>query len=141
MAESVKRGPSTGRRRERRPTLATVAEAAGVSRTTVSNAYNRPDQLAPELRERVLATAASLGYTGPDPAADAAAYGIELRVVKLPEAKKGFVLLPRRWVAERRLAWLDQNRRLSKDYEELTESSEAWVYLASIRPLLRRRVA
>jgi len=50
-------------------TLATVAEALGVSRTTVSNAYNRPDQLSPELRERVLATARSLGYAGPDPVA------------------------------------------------------------------------
>ena len=50
-------------------TLQTIAEHLGVSRTTVSNAYNRPDQLAPELRERVLATAAELGYTGPDPAA------------------------------------------------------------------------
>ncbi|HET8949384.1 MAG TPA: LacI family DNA-binding transcriptional regulator [Solirubrobacteraceae bacterium] len=53
----------------RKVTLQTIAEHLGVSRTTVSNAYNRPDQLAPELRERVLATAAQLGYTGPDPAA------------------------------------------------------------------------
>jgi DNA-binding LacI/PurR family transcriptional regulator len=53
----------------RKVTLQTIAEQLGVSRTTVSNAYNRPDQLAPELRERVLATAAELGYTGPDPAA------------------------------------------------------------------------
>ena len=50
-------------------TLKTIADAVGVSRTTVSNAYNRPDQLAPELRERILATAAKLGYAGPDPAA------------------------------------------------------------------------
>jgi DNA-binding LacI/PurR family transcriptional regulator len=53
----------------RKVTLQTIAEQLGVSRTTVSNAYNRPDQLAPELRERVLATAATLGYAGPDPAA------------------------------------------------------------------------
>jgi DNA-binding LacI/PurR family transcriptional regulator len=50
-------------------TLQTIADELGVSRTTVSNAYNRPDQLAPELRERVLATAKELGYAGPDPAA------------------------------------------------------------------------
>jgi DNA-binding LacI/PurR family transcriptional regulator len=50
-------------------TLATVAEALGVSRTTVSNAYNRPDQLSPELRQRVLAAARELGYHGPDPLA------------------------------------------------------------------------
>jgi DNA-binding LacI/PurR family transcriptional regulator len=49
-------------------TLATLAEAVGVSRTTVSNAYNRPDQLTPELRQRILDTARELGYPGPDPA-------------------------------------------------------------------------
>jgi DNA-binding LacI/PurR family transcriptional regulator len=52
-----------------RPTLQTVADALGVSRATVSNAYNRPDQLSPALRERILATAQRLGYAGPDPAA------------------------------------------------------------------------
>jgi DNA-binding LacI/PurR family transcriptional regulator len=51
------------------PTLADVAAQLGVSRTTVSNAYNRPDQLSPALRERVLAAAGELGYTGPDPMA------------------------------------------------------------------------
>jgi DNA-binding LacI/PurR family transcriptional regulator len=52
-----------------RVTLQTIADALGVSRTTVSNAYNRPDQLAPELRERILARARELGYAGPDAAA------------------------------------------------------------------------
>jgi DNA-binding LacI/PurR family transcriptional regulator len=51
------------------PTLADVARAVGVSRTTVSNAYNRPDQLSPDLRERILAAAEELGYPGPDPVA------------------------------------------------------------------------
>ena len=50
-------------------TLMTIADAVGVSRTTVSNAYNRPDQLAPELRDRILGAARELGYAGPDPAA------------------------------------------------------------------------
>ena len=50
-------------------TLAHVAEHLGVSRTTVSNAYNRPDQLSPALRERVLTAADQLGYCGPDPMA------------------------------------------------------------------------
>jgi DNA-binding LacI/PurR family transcriptional regulator len=53
----------------RAPTLQTIADELGVSRSTVSNAYNRPDQLTPELREKVLATARKLGYGGPDPAA------------------------------------------------------------------------
>jgi DNA-binding LacI/PurR family transcriptional regulator len=68
MAESVKQGRTVRRRGVRKPTLATVADAVGVSRTTVSNAYNRPDQLTPELRERILETARQLGYAGPDPA-------------------------------------------------------------------------
>src|ERR1700704_6504818 len=50
-------------------TLADVAAHLGVSRTTVSNAYNRPNQLSPKLRERVLAAAGELGYTGTDPMA------------------------------------------------------------------------
>jgi DNA-binding LacI/PurR family transcriptional regulator len=68
VSESVKTGPPHRRRRAAKPTLATVAEAVGVSRTTVSNAYNRPDQLTPQLRERILETARRLGYPGPDPA-------------------------------------------------------------------------
>ncbi|MFJ9785612.1 LacI family DNA-binding transcriptional regulator [Amycolatopsis sp. NPDC101161] len=55
--------------RRRRPTLDDVASAVGVSRATVSNAYNRPDQLSSQLREQVLQAAASLGYAGPDPTA------------------------------------------------------------------------
>src|SRR4051794_18926343 len=58
-----------------RPTLATVAAELGVSRMTVSNAFNRPDQLSPELRERVLAKARELGYGGPDPGARALSRG------------------------------------------------------------------
>ena len=56
-------------RNDRAVTLATVAEAVGVSRMTVSNAYNRPDQLSPELRARVLEVAHELGYSGPHPVA------------------------------------------------------------------------
>jgi DNA-binding LacI/PurR family transcriptional regulator len=59
----------SSRTKDRAVTLATVAEAVGVSRMTVSNAYNRPDQLSPELRERVLAVARELGYAGPNPVA------------------------------------------------------------------------
>jgi transposase len=59
------------------------------------------------------------GYTGERPADDAKKQGIELHVVKLPQAKRGFVLLPRRWVGERSFAWMARCRRLAKDYERL----------------------
>lgn len=62
------------------------------------------------------------GYTGEQAASDAAEQGIELKVVKLPEAKRGFVLLPRRWVVERSFAWAARFRRLAKDYERLPET-------------------
>jgi transposase len=57
------------------------------------------------------------GYTGARPAAAAAEHGIRLDVVKLSEAKRGFVLLPRRWVVERSFAWKSRFRRLVRDYE------------------------
>jgi transposase len=57
------------------------------------------------------------GYTGQQPAADALAHGIHLEVVKLPEAKHGFILLPRRWIVERSFAWKMRFRRLVRDYE------------------------
>src|SRR5690606_12590576 len=58
-----------------RVTLQTVADKVGVSRMTVSNAFSRPDQLSPALREQILAAASELGYAGPDPAARALARG------------------------------------------------------------------
>src|SRR3954468_24960236 len=58
-----------------RVTLRTIAEQVGVSRMTVSNAFSRPDQLSPALRDRILAAAAELGYVGPDPAARTLARG------------------------------------------------------------------
>ena len=59
------------------------------------------------------------GYTGERAAADARAHGIRLEVVKLPTAKRGFVLLPRRWVVERSYGWMARFRRLARDYERL----------------------
>jgi putative transposase len=63
-------------------------------------------------------------------------FGIRLQVVKRMDAHAGFKLLPRRWVVERTFAWLGRYRRLSKDYERCPNSSEAMVYLASVRRLL-----
>ena len=52
--------------------------------------------------------------------------------------RRGFEVLPRRWVVERTFSWLSQNRRMSKDYERLPESSEAFVYVAMTRVMVRR---
>lgn len=62
----------------------------------------------------------------------------ELEIVSRPDGAKGFVLLPKRWVVERTFAWLGRARRLSKDYERRTESSECMVRLRAIQGLLNR---
>lgn len=61
-----------------------------------------------------------------------------LELVRRPPQQHTFQVLPRRWVVERTLAWLGRNRRLSKDYEFLPESEEAWVYIGMVRLMLRR---
>ena len=64
--------------------------------------------------------------------------GLRIEVVTRQPDTRGFVVLPRRWVVERTFAWLGRNRALSKDYEALPESSEAWIYLAMIHLMLKR---
>jgi len=64
--------------------------------------------------------------------------GWRVEVVKQREGQVGFEVLPRRWVVERTFAWLQRNRRLSKDHEELPETTEAWTYAAMARLMLRR---
>ena len=78
------------------------------------------------------------GYTGEEPASAAAAHGLQLAVVKLPEAKRGFVLLPRRWVVERDFAWATRFRRLARDYERLAATLAALHFLAFVCLLLQR---
>lgn len=65
-------------------------------------------------------------------------FDLDLEVVPRQPDQAGFVVLPRRWVVERSFAWLGRNRRLSKDYEHLTECSESMLYLASIHLLTKR---
>jgi transposase len=80
------------------------------------------------------------GYTGEAAAAQAEAHGIRLEVVKLPEAKRGFVLLPRRWVVERSIGWAARFRRLARDYERLPETLAGLHYLAFAILMLKRFV-
>lgn len=70
------------------------------------------------------------GYTGERAALAAEQYGIRLDVVKLPDAKRGFVLLPRRWVVERSFGWLARFRRLARDYERLPQTLKGLHFLA-----------
>lgn len=80
------------------------------------------------------------GYTGEAAAESAAAHGLRLEVVKLPEAKRGFVLLPRRWVVERSFAWAARFRRLARDYERLPETLAGLHFLAFAILMLKRLV-
>ncbi len=68
----------------------------------------------------------------------AAQYGWQLAVVTKEPGQRGVVVQPRRWAVERTFAWLTNCRRLAKDYEVYTETSEAFIYLAMIHLMLRR---
>jgi transposase len=78
------------------------------------------------------------GYTGEDAAQQASQHGIRLEVVKHTEAKKGFVLLPRRWVVERTFGWLARFRRLARDYERLAKVLEGWHWLAFLTIIIKQ---
>jgi transposase len=115
-------------------------------RVTPANEQDRAqvDILAEEIQE---ATGQSVqlayvdqGYTGEDPAADAKQHGIRLEVVKLPKAKKGFVLLPRRWVVERSLGWTARFRRLARDYERLARTLAGFHFVVFACLMLARAV-
>jgi transposase len=80
--------------------------------------------------EKVQVAFVDQGYTGQDPLDAAKAAGIRLEVVKHHEAKRGFVLLPRRWVVERSFAWAARFRRLARDYERLSTTLAGFHWLA-----------
>jgi transposase len=81
------------------------------------------------------------GYTGERPAEEAEAHGIRLEVVKHPESKRGFVLVPRRWVVERDFAWASRFRRLVKDYERLPETVAGLHFVAFVCLFLQRAIS
>ena len=78
------------------------------------------------------------GYTGEKAAAAARSEGIALHVVRLPEAKRGFVLLPRRWIVERSLAWATRCRRLVKDYERYASTLAGFHVVAFVCLMLKQ---
>ena len=61
-----------------------------------------------------------------------------IEIIKRSDTAKGFELLPRRWVVERTIAWLNRNRRLAKDFEQTIASATAWLFIASIQLFIRR---
>ena len=78
-------------------------------------------------------------YNGPNLADALVKFGNwTIEIVKRAADATGFQLLPRRWVVERTLAWLNRNRRLAKDFEASIASARAWVYIASVQLLIRR---
>ena len=81
---------------------------------------------------------ADSGYAGRLVDWTQAVAGYVLEIVRRPRGSHKFALLPRRWVVERTLAWLGRCRRLSKDYEALPETSEAWIHIAMVHFTLRR---
>ncbi|WP_459554671.1 IS5 family transposase [Lacunimicrobium album] len=101
-------------------------------------------ELARKLQEltkgRVELAYADQGYTGQRAVETAAAHEIELEIVKHTEAKKGFVLLPRRWVVERTFGWLGRHRRLARDYERLTQTLAGYHWIAYLGIMLQRIV-
>jgi len=78
------------------------------------------------------------GYTGDNAAQQAGEQGIDLQVVKHTEAKKGFVLLPRRWVVERTFGWLGRFRRLARDYERLAKVLSGWHWIAFLMLVIKQ---
>jgi transposase len=83
---------------------------------------------------------ADSGYQGPKFAKALAKVlpHLDIEIVKRSDQVSGFVVLPKRWIVERTFGWLNRHRRLSKDYERLPETSEAFIYVAMIRLMLRR---
>jgi len=88
--------------------------------------------------ERVELAYVDQGYTGEEAEKAAAEHGIALDVVRLPEAKRGFVLLPRRWVVERSFGWLSRFRRLARDYERLATTLVGMHFVAFVFLLLHQ---
>jgi transposase len=130
-AESGSRAGWDGHKRRRGSKVHLAVDTLGYLLTLLVTPANEQEraqvaQLTEQIQqvtgESVQVAFVDQGYTGDDAAHAAAEHGIELVVVKLPEAKRGFVLLPKRWVVERSFAWAARFRRLARDYERLPET-------------------
>ena len=148
--ESGHRGGYDGAKRKKGSKVHAVVDTLGhllALRVTPANEQDRDqidilsEQVQAVTGQSVQLVYVDQGYTGENPAADAKQHGIELHVVKLQEAKRGFVLLPRRWVVERSFAWAARFRRLAKDYERLQRTLAGLHFLVFASLMLARAVA
>lgn len=147
--ESGHRAGYDGAKRKRGSKVPIAVDTLGqllALRVTAANEQDRAqgkalaEQVQAVTGESVETAFVDQGYTGEQAAQDAAAQGIKLEVVKLPEAKRGVVLLPKRWVVERSVAWAARFRRLARDYERLPETLAGLHFLAFAILMLRRVV-
>ena len=145
--ESGERAGYDGHKRKRGSKVHMAVDTLGLLLTLVMTPANEQERRQVEvLAQKVQAvTGQSVelayvdqGYTGENAATAAKSAGIELFVVKHEEAKKGFILLPKRWVVERSFAWLSRLRRLARDYERLSETLAALHFLAFAILMLKR---
>jgi transposase len=147
--ESGHRAGYDGAKRKRGSKVHLAVDTLGqllALRVTAANEQDRAQvgQLAQQVQaltgQSVEVAFVDQGYTGDRPTQAAAEQGIQLEVIKLPQAKKGFVLLPRRWVVERSFAWAARFRRLARDYERLPQTLAGLHFLAFAILMLRRFV-
>jgi transposase len=145
--ESGARAGSSGHQRRKGSKVHAAVDTLGHQLALTVTAANEDERtpvsaLAEQVQEvtgqHVEIASVDEGYEGPNAATAAAPHGIEVVVVQLPEAKRGFVLLPKRWVVERTLGWVGRWRRTSKDYEYLPATSEGVASAIMIRLMLRR---
>lgn len=145
--ESGHRAGYDGAKKRRGSKVHTAVDTLGhllAMHVTPANEQDRAEvgALAEEVQQATGASVtlmyADQGYTGDEPKQKAAEHGIELQVVKLDEAKRGFVLLPRRWVVERTFGWFTRFRRLVRDYERLPETLAGMHFVAFICIMLSR---
>ena len=145
--ESGERAGYDGHKRKRGSKVHLAVDTLGLLLALVVTPANEQErrqgeQLAQKVQEvtgqSVKLAYVDQGYTGENAADAAKGNGIELFVVKHEEAKKGFVLLPRRWVVERSFAWLSRLRRLVRDYERLPETLAGLHFLAFVMLMLKR---
>ncbi len=147
--ESGERAGSDGAKRKRGSKVHLAVDTLGHLLTLLVTAADEQDRaqvekLAQQVQDvtgdSVELASVDQGYTGEQAAQAAEQHGIHLEVVKLPQAKKGFVLLPRRWVVERSFAWVARFRRLARDYERLPETLAGLHFLAFAILMLKRFV-